>query len=735
MSFDAILGLAVLGMIAIGIYAVWKIKYDEYHDLTSQKIRTITAKFNKEDETERNAALAWGNFQLPSKERFTSQVLSLYQRARPNKPLLREPYLSQLTNVFAEMYHTEFRAKSSPDPVYALVWRTEDPAAAYELLVRLCAEALFLHTDAIAPQLVETNDPTDGLFNLNLSLRDAVLEDGEWRKGQQEAYYQLTKPFRDNRDKLGPQRIFNHFSTMPDIGMDDPICETFEEEEYSTKKYDAAQKKYAAAKERATNKIKPLELPFAHTPLFAYANKFIPEGSAIMNLPIAPEAWFSGTWIVAPPNQGKTNLLHQIIKDRRAHGTIILMDAGTKTELIAPYQHEAFIIEPSQTNPPPINPLDLGSSIHSIELLEYLFSSLLEAKMTPKQSTLFSNVLTLATSIPNATIETVRQILLDGWKKDFEKYVMRLPRRTQEFFTKEQFDGKGDAGYSGTKKELLWRIDLLLRNPYMDAMLQTPNTGIDFTKLLDSGKIITIDCNPELIGYEGAEFFGRLIIALVWNAVRARARAQGTKRPVYFIIDEAQEVIKRDENIPKLLQQCRSQNVAMIFAHQQLNQIDNEKVQYALGDCAIKLAAPRREAPLIAPFFGVDASFFTMPEHHFALQVFSKPPSVVTVELLTMVVRPRPTPPQPASELRWTHRISPILARRGGDYRMKTLKGEIIVTIPPNTKNGATFRLRGCGTLYNDGTRRDIILTLDVPPMPEQQQSDSPLLFFDDDMG
>ena len=49
------------------------------------------------------------------------------------------------------------------------------------------------------------------------------------------------------------------------------------------------------------------------------------------------------------------------------------------------------------------------------------------------------------------------------------------------------------------------------------------------------------------------------------------------KVPVFFYIDEAHTVIKRDEKLASLIAECRSQKVALILAHQWLEQIELPK--------------------------------------------------------------------------------------------------------------------------------------------------------------
>lgn len=314
---------------------------------------------------------------------------------------------------------------------------------------------------------------------------------------------------------------------------------------------------------------------------------------------------FSGHWIIAPPNRGKTNLLlHQFEEDAKRNASILLMDS--KGDLINPIrklksiQDRLVILEPSLEYPLAINPLDLGASTtHTVSFIEYVFSSLLEAEPTPLQSTLFRAVLLLMRVVPDATFADFRRVLVSGWKH-YEQYIAKLDPEDQEFFTLGEFDS---ATYTPTKTQLLWRIrDLTTRIPLLRAMFRAPKTKIDIGSLMDAGKIVILDVRKQLLGDEGSEFLGRLYIALVRAAADQRAsRPQEQKLPCYFYIDEAHTIIREDTKLAGIIQECRSQNIAMILSHQAISQISSQVTLGALSDCAIRMANSDEETAQLAP--------------------------------------------------------------------------------------------------------------------------------------
>ena len=351
------------------------------------------------------------------------------------------------------------------------------------------------------------------------------------------------------------------------------------------------------------------------------------------------EARFSGHWILSPPGRGKTTLLHAMVMEDldRAGASLILMDS--KGDLIDPMrklkhiQDRMIIIDPDPQNPVAINPLDIAQTdlAQTVDLLEYLFASLLEFKMTAMQTTLFRSVLrSLVSTFPNPTLETFRDLLTNGYEK-YREYIDKLPPDLKDFFYKD-FNEKG---YADRRREVLQRLRLLLDNETMRAMLTATVTRFRISEAMDTGKVVIINNSKARLGDQGAEFFGRFFIAQVLAAAQQRSsRQRGDKPPVYFYIDECQNVIARDEKIPTILDECRSQNIALIMAHQRTKQITSENVLDALSNCAIRFANSDEEARYLAPRLRTSPEFLqSLGRGKFAAFVRDLTPQAIAVSV------------------------------------------------------------------------------------------------------
>ncbi len=322
------------------------------------------------------------------------------------------------------------------------------------------------------------------------------------------------------------------------------------------------------------------------------------------------ETRFAGHWLIAPPGRGKTTALHSlVIQDLDKDAAIILMDS--KGDLIEPIKSlqaikdRMLLIEPSPEAAFALNPLDAThtSVTQVVSLIEYIMAGLLDAKFTALQSTLFRNVVpAIIEAIPNPTLDTFKDVMVKGLPP---ASLDKVNPHARQFFENRD-TGFNSKTYESTRKEVVWRLDYLLTNPTLRSMFSASHTRLDIGREMDAGKVIIINNSKAILGDEGAEFFGRFFIALIARAAQQRSgRPPAAKKPCYVYIDECQTVISKDARIPTLLDECRSQKIALILAHQRTAQL-TPPVLDAVANCAIRMANSDDEAKYLAPKLRMD---------------------------------------------------------------------------------------------------------------------------------
>ncbi len=363
---------------------------------------------------------------------------------------------------------------------------------------------------------------------------------------------------------------------------------------------------------------------------------------------------FEGMWIIAPPGKGKTNLLWQLVdQDLDGTKTVVLMDS--KGDLINPFRNhpDAIVID---YNNAAMNPLQLGGQ-SAMQFLQYLFSSLLEVQMTGLQKTLFSAILEVLLKTPNATIEHFRDILNYG-VEGYEDALAKCSTDTRNFFTYGKPTEFNNSTYKDTKDQLKWRLRLLLQNEYLRRIFTSTHMSHDFVKLLDSKKLIILDVSKKVLWDEGTEFFGRFFIAMIWMGAVARSEMrEQDKVPVHLYIDECHTVMARDSMFRAIIQECRSQKVAITCAHQYLADL-TDVVKPALFNCGIRIANADDDASQLAPRLNAEKpDDIKLPEHQFAVFIRQtmKQPVVINVPFLDLSKIPQKAyvpPPEPEPQPR-----------------------------------------------------------------------------------
>jgi hypothetical protein len=354
------------------------------------------------------------------------------------------------------------------------------------------------------------------------------------------------------------------------------------------------------------------------------------------SLELPDETRFSGHWVIAPPGRGKTTLLHWMVyEDLQKDASIVLMDS--KGDLIEPIKNlrdirdRLVLIEPDPDAAFALNPLDVSYAnvTQVVSLIEYIMAGLLDAKFTGLQSTLFRNVVpAIIEAIPNPTLEDFKSVMVKGLPS-----LERVSLHSRQFFESRE-TGFHSKTYESTRKEVVWRLDYLLTNPTLRTMFSASQTKLDMGREMDGGKVILINNSKAKLGDEGAEFFGRFFIALIARAAQQRSGKPGaSKKPCYVYIDECQSVIAKDTRIPVLLDECRSQRIALILSHQRTAQL-TPPVLDAVANCAIRMANSDDEAKYLAPKLRMDVETLqSLPRGTFGTFVRDLTPQGIKLEV------------------------------------------------------------------------------------------------------
>lgn len=355
-----------------------------------------------------------------------------------------------------------------------------------------------------------------------------------------------------------------------------------------------------------------------------------------------PETRFSGHWIVALQGMGKTNcLLHMLSSDLQKDASVITMDAkGELTKALRSLNLGDRLVLFDPREPFAINPLDVPRNDikRAVNLLEYIFSGLLDAQATAKQTGFLRSILrAVILAVPNPTLSTVQDVISNGPQK-YKNEIRNLPPDLQDLFGSEW------KTYENTREELKWRLRLLMENDIVRNIFNAPQTRFDLaTDIMDAGKVFVCDNSMGLLHEDGAAFVGRFLLAQIWSAAMSRL-SESNPKPVYVYIDEAHRVI--NNKIAQIIDECRSARIALILAHQRSSQIEDKSILGALENCAIKMANVDPEAPYFSRLLHIpEERMNTLRKGQFATHVRDEGSYIAEIPLASL-----PFPTMTASE-------------------------------------------------------------------------------------
>lgn len=346
---------------------------------------------------------------------------------------------------------------------------------------------------------------------------------------------------------------------------------------------------------------------------------------------IPDKSFFEHMHVIGGTGAGKTTwlsqLIHHHLKDPRRPSVVVVDSQNAlipQLQTLAAIQDRLIYIDPS--NPPAINIFDTKAG--ALETFDYLFSGIVGADLTAKQSILFEFLAKLMLSIPNATLQDLLNLTIDT--APYKEAIGKLPLTQRQFFEVDFNSGT----FKSTREQVRYRLQAIMGDDTLSGLFANPKTELDIGKALDSGAVILVDTSKDVLKKASAPF-GRIFIALILQALYERAPIPESKRhPTYLIIDEAHEYF--DQNINTLLNQVRKYRCGCVFAHQLLNQATPDLRASLASSTSIKMAS----GISIADARALALDFRTTPEFmlaqsvgHFATYIKNVTKQAVSVEV------------------------------------------------------------------------------------------------------
>lgn len=300
--------------------------------------------------------------------------------------------------------------------------------------------------------------------------------------------------------------------------------------------------------------------------------------------------------IIGASGTGKSTLLFNLLQQdiENNQGVALLDPHGDLVErvltIIPPHRvHDVILLDPADEEFfIGFNILsahsDLEKNLLASDLVS-IFQRLSTSWGDQMGSVLQNAILAFLESDRGGTIADLRRFLIEPqFRTDFLSTV-RDPE--VQYYWK-----KGFSQLTGNKSigPILTRLESFLAPKPIRYMVAQRENKIDFSDILDTGKILLAKLPQGQIGRENSFLLGSLLVAKFQQLTMGRqARRADSRRPFFFYIDEFHNFIT--PSMAEILSGARKYNVGLVLAHQELRQLerDREVASAVLSNCCTRI--------------------------------------------------------------------------------------------------------------------------------------------------
>lgn len=305
---------------------------------------------------------------------------------------------------------------------------------------------------------------------------------------------------------------------------------------------------------------------------------------------------FTHHWCLGHNGTGKTTYLRHFIDDDlyrtlKEECSLVVMDSKKLIremrmlggfQLHQPLGPRLTLIDADE--PFPLNPFCLPPA-QARSVISYMLANL--SAMSDLQAGALAFLIDAAMAFPNPSLRVIRNF----FALKVTKGEMELPEHFDAMDEDTQFWFQNTFAklHPSTRDGIQQRLtNFLKQNPLLDRMISADSFGLDMGLLSKGGHVLLVDTNLAEFGEEGANVFGRLIIALINQLSSQRSREDEKKlKPIFVYLDEAQDYIRSDAMFANILEKARAQKIAMTVAHHHRGQLD-PRIEASLENAGLK---------------------------------------------------------------------------------------------------------------------------------------------------
>jgi hypothetical protein len=162
--------------------------------------------------------------------------------------------------------------------------------------------------------------------------------------------------------------------------------------------------------------------------------------------------------------------------------------------------------------------------------------------------------------------------------------------QTQDSVIREQLVRVKEDMTSYEMEPLQRRLNDFVMNPTIRRVIGAEESGLDFRKAVNQGKIVLVDIQKGEVGGTVSELVGSIVITKIWAAAQSRiTQPQEQRTPFFLYVDELQNFAGEGSNFTKILSEAREYRLGCWLATQYLQQLASEMRRAVSNNCRTKI--------------------------------------------------------------------------------------------------------------------------------------------------
>lgn len=273
-----------------------------------------------------------------------------------------------------------------------------------------------------------------------------------------------------------------------------------------------------------------------------------------------------------------------------------------------------------------------------------VFHKLYDARYSgPRMEHILRNVILTALELEDPTLFTIYRLLTDT--KYRKRIIDSLSDEVLKTFWKNEFNASGSYQRAEQISPITNKLGRFLTTSLTRNILNQAKTKLDFSAIMDSGKILLCDLSKGKIGEDNSYFLGSLIIAKLELAAFRRINIPQEKRHDFFLyVDEFQNFATA--TFAQVLSEARKYRLCAVLAHQNTVQLEADLLDTIIGNSgtiiSFRTGSPKDEHRIL-PIFSPqveEGQIGNLPSYHFYIKINAlQPQDTFTGEINDFTVK------------------------------------------------------------------------------------------------